>query len=199
MSDAPSSEENRPTPVEEMSRADSAEGPQRTEERTPKSTSPPAENGPPTSRPTVDPPQASDAEPPETSLWLRPRDRLFLAVMLAAAMLLTFAHWVRLSGWGMREVEIDRHPARQFEYRIDVNTATWVEWAQLEGIGETLAMRIVEDRRQNGPFDTIDDLQRVKGIGPKKLEAIRKWLNVVDPPALKPKPAFNPTSANRSP
>ncbi|MEO1980879.1 MAG: helix-hairpin-helix domain-containing protein, partial [Fuerstiella sp.] len=46
-------------------------------------------------------------------------------------------------------------------YRVDVNTGTWVEWMQLEGIGQTMAHRIVADREENGPFPTIDDLTRV--------------------------------------
>lgn len=61
-------------------------------------------------------------------------------------------------------------------YRVDMNTAGWIEWSQLEGIGPSLAHRIVADRNINGPFASIDDLSRVEGIGPAKLQAIRPWL-----------------------
>jgi competence protein ComEA len=78
----------------------------------------------------------------------------------------------------MRPVEIERMQPRSFDYKIDINQAKWVEWAQLEGIGEVLAERIVSDREENGPFRSIDDLNRVEGIGPKTLEKIRPWLEV---------------------
>ena len=122
--------------------------------------------------------QHDSGDEPQPVLWLTPRDRLFVAVMVFITLLLMFAHWVRLSGWGLQEVEIERHLQRGFEYKLEINTATWVEWVQLEGIGETLARRIVDDRHQHGPFVDIDDVQRVKGIGPKKLNAIRMWLTV---------------------
>ena len=61
-------------------------------------------------------------------------------------------------------------------FRVDVNTGTWIEWSQLQGIGPSLAHRIVADREANGPFEAIDDLQRVHGIGPVTLDRIRPWL-----------------------
>jgi len=120
-------------------------------------------------------------EPPY--LWLRRNDQLFVGVLLTAAFLLMAWHWIQLSGWGLQPVEISRLPESRYAYRLDMNQATWVEWAQLDGIGETLAQRIVDDRIQRGPFRTIDDLLRVKGIGPKKLEQIRSWLEVGVAPA----------------
>lgn len=63
-------------------------------------------------------------------------------------------------------------------FRVDVNTGTWIEWSQLQGIGPSLAHRIVADRSANGPFQTIDDVQRVHGIGPMTLDRIRPWLTI---------------------
>jgi len=57
---------------------------------------------------------------------------------------------------------------------FDINRATEAEWDELPGIGPAKARAIVEDRERNGPFRGIDDLARVKGIGPKLLEQIRK-------------------------
>jgi competence ComEA-like helix-hairpin-helix protein len=64
---------------------------------------------------------------------------------------------------------------------IDINTAGWHEWTQLPGIGDTLAQRIVADRQAYGPFRTIDDLTRVKGIGEKTLEKLRPYMKPVVP------------------
>lgn len=51
--------------------------------------------------------------------------------------------------------------------RVDVNTASRAELRLLPGIGPALAGRIVADRDRRGPFRGVDDLQRVKGIGPR--------------------------------
>ncbi|MFN8709983.1 MAG: ComEA family DNA-binding protein, partial [Planctomyces sp.] len=59
-----------------------------------------------------------------------------------------------------------------------VNTAGWIEWMQLEGIGPSLAHRIVAERDLNGPFQTIDDILRVPGIGPATLDQIRSRLTI---------------------
>jgi competence protein ComEA len=58
------------------------------------------------------------------------------------------------------------------ETPIDVNRATLLQLQQLPGIGPTLATRII-DARAERPFTRVDDLRRVKGIGPKTLEKLR--------------------------
>lgn len=120
------------------------------------------------------------AEAPDDSapLGLRRGDRLVLVVVAALGLVLAGVHWARLSGWGLKPIEIDRPAEKRFEYRLDANSATWVEWVQLPGIGETLARRIVEDREAHGPFRTVEDVGRVKGIGPKTLDKLRPWLTV---------------------
>lgn len=67
---------------------------------------------------------------------------------------------------------------RSAAVRIDLNTAAWYDLLLLDGVGETLARRIVEDRAANGPLATVDDLARVPGIGPGKLQAIREQATV---------------------
>lgn len=56
---------------------------------------------------------------------------------------------------------------------VDVNTAGPGELESLPGIGPAIAAAIVEDRDRNGPFVTVEDLERVAGVGPAKLDAIR--------------------------
>ncbi len=57
--------------------------------------------------------------------------------------------------------------------RINVDRATASELERLPRIGPVLAVRIVADRRQRGPFGSLEGLDRVRGIGPKVLEALR--------------------------
>ena len=65
---------------------------------------------------------------------------------------------------------------KAYVFQVDANRATWIEWAQLDGIGEKLAKRIVADRSEHGPFQSVEDLRRVKGIGAKTLEKMRPHL-----------------------
>jgi competence ComEA-like helix-hairpin-helix protein len=64
-------------------------------------------------------------------------------------------------------------PAAVGAIRVDLNTASEAELDLLPRIGPTLAARIVEDRTANGPYGSIEDLQRVSGIGPKTVERLR--------------------------
>jgi competence protein ComEA len=48
-------------------------------------------------------------------------------------------------------------------------------------VGEVLAQRILDDRAERGPYRSVDDLRRVKGIGEKTLEKLRPWLVAVPP------------------
>jgi len=53
---------------------------------------------------------------------------------------------------------------------VNVNTATIAELDALPGVGPALAARIIEYRRKNGPFSSLEELDEVEGIGPGKLE-----------------------------
>jgi competence ComEA-like helix-hairpin-helix protein len=56
--------------------------------------------------------------------------------------------------------------------RIDLNRASREELMLLPGIGPVLADRIVADRAERGPFGTVEDITRVKGIKSKILERL---------------------------
>ncbi|MFQ5788569.1 MAG: ComEA family DNA-binding protein [Thermodesulfobacteriota bacterium] len=62
--------------------------------------------------------------------------------------------------------------------KININTASVEQLAELPGVGEATANKIVEYRKQNGGFKTIDDLLNVKGIGEKKYEKMKNLITV---------------------
>ena len=69
-------------------------------------------------------------------------------------------------------------PERKIGTLIDLNTASAAALEMLPGIGPTLAQRIVEDRERGGAFASVDDLQRVRGIGPRTVEKIAPMATV---------------------
>jgi competence ComEA-like helix-hairpin-helix protein len=61
---------------------------------------------------------------------------------------------------------------------LDINRAPREALMRLPGVGPALAARIVEARRDGGPFVHVDDLRRVRGVGPSRLERLRALVNV---------------------
>jgi len=59
---------------------------------------------------------------------------------------------------------------------LDLNSATAADLDALPGLGPVLAQRIIDYRRAHGPFKKIADLEKVSGIGPKKLEKLKTYL-----------------------
>jgi competence protein ComEA len=64
---------------------------------------------------------------------------------------------------------------------LDVNLASAAELERLPGVGPALAARIVEARTRDGPFGSVDDLRRVRGVGGVTLERLRPRLAVNTP------------------
>lgn len=78
---------------------------------------------------------------------------------LITSLMLVFSLFAS-QGWAEEAAE----PAATAQV-ININTATAEELAALDGIGESKALAIVADRDTNGPFESGDDLTRVRGIG----------------------------------
>ena len=61
---------------------------------------------------------------------------------------------------------------------INVNSAKKDELIFLQNVGPVTAERIIRFREDFGVFKSIDDLTRVKGIGPKTLDNLRKYVTI---------------------
>lgn len=62
--------------------------------------------------------------------------------------------------------------------KVDLNSATAEQLDTLPGVGPATAAKIIADRTANGPFRTVDDLLRVPGIGPAKLDGMKDLVTV---------------------
>lgn len=56
--------------------------------------------------------------------------------------------------------------------QLSLNSASAAELVTLPGVGDATAAAIIAHREANGPFQKVEDLMQVKGIGPAKFEAI---------------------------
>src|SRR6267143_6399725 len=64
---------------------------------------------------------------------------------------------------------------------LDINLASAAELERLPGVGPALAARIVDVRAREGPFGSVDDLRRVRGVGVATLDRLRPRLAVNTP------------------
>ena len=61
---------------------------------------------------------------------------------------------------------------------VNINRASVEELQALDGIGPKLAQEIILYRQANGPFRAPEDITKVKGLGPKKFEAIKEYIRL---------------------
>lgn len=61
---------------------------------------------------------------------------------------------------------------------ININRATATELDALPGIGPVIAARIIDYRKKNGPYTSVDDLQKVSGIGVAKFAQFKSKVRV---------------------
>jgi competence protein ComEA len=114
----------------------------------------------------------------ESRWWplLRRADQATIAVLITALFLLIVLRWCYLATFREGLIEVDRAPQRTPDFSLRINHADWPELTLLPGIGPTLAERIVVSRRDHGPFQSAEELERIKGIGPKTVRRIAPYL-----------------------
>ena len=94
---------------------------------------------------------------------------LFLALMVAV---------VPAGAMAAKKAEAVQAEAAAQTAVVDINTASEAELATLTNIGEAKAREIVAYRKANGPFASVEDLAKVKGIGAATIEKNRARLTV---------------------
>jgi competence protein ComEA len=72
---------------------------------------------------------------------------------------------------------------------VNINTATQAELETLHGVGPGKAKAIIDYRKKNGAFKSVDDLEMVNGIGPGTLKLLRKDVTVSGATSVKTEPA----------
>lgn len=101
---------------------------------------------------------------------------------LAIVLLLLFA-----AGPALAEQPATPPPAAKapLQGTVNINTADATQLALLPGIGPKAADSIIEYRKSAGDFTSLDDLVKVKGIGPKTMEKLRPYLSLKGETTLK--------------
>ena len=87
----------------------------------------------------------------------------------ATALALAFAF---LASTGLVLAEAKPAPAG----KVNINTATAQQLETLPGVGEKLALRIVEYRQKSGGFKTVNELMNVQGVGEKSFAKLQPYL-----------------------
>jgi len=77
-------------------------------------------------------------------------------------------------------MSIHSNTSQAFSYPLDLNQATQEELESLPGIGPEKAKDILAYREHYGPFQSLDDLLMVEGIGEKTIDSLREFL-IIEP------------------
>lgn len=85
---------------------------------------------------------------------------------------------VMILRWALTSQTPTTGPAHRPAYLVDINSASMSEFRALPEIGDSLAQRIVDYREQMGPFRSVEDLEQVRGLGPKTLQSLRQQLSI---------------------
>jgi competence protein ComEA len=127
-------------------------------------------------------PVSETEQPAAAPTELLPRRSQPLIVAIVLAGLVGMAAWyVGQGGLSGGLVHHDAAPAATGGFTVNVNAAGLQELAQLPGLGPSMAQRIIDHRREHGPFTSLEQLLDVAGIGPATLEQMRPHLRPIRP------------------
>ena len=97
--------------------------------------------------------------------------------LVVGTLLFVFALGAGVFSW-WRSVPTANVPIAELELTLDLNQATAAQLQALPDVGPQLAGRIVNFREEHGPFEQVEDLQQVRGVGPITLAELRAYLVV---------------------
>jgi competence protein ComEA len=80
---------------------------------------------------------------------------------------------------------------------ININSADAAQLALLPRVGPSLAQKILDYRKKNGPFKSTDDLMLVQGIGEKSYQLLKPYLTLSGETTLREKVKAGRTSAGK--
>ncbi len=134
----------------------------------------------------------SENENTRSGGFLPPGDQFVVAVLAFLGFVCLLTWWIHRGGQRGDLIETDRVGAKRAEWNqgeyghvsfsVDINQADWPQFAQLPGIGEERARRIVAERDRHGDFvSKMEIARRVKGIGPKTMNQIVRYLRLSKP------------------
>jgi competence protein ComEA len=116
-------------------------------------------------------------------MFWTPRQRLALSLvsLLVLAYLLVLYQVTPARIGNPQPLEAPR--AAELQDKLDPNTASASDLSALPNLGPAMARRIVEEREEfrkehpgEVPYRQLEDLERIKGIGPATLENLRPYL-----------------------
>jgi len=105
--------------------------------------------------------------------YLTPQERKFIALVM-----IVFIMGAAVQLMLRRDIAPVRWAKAVRNFRININTARADQLQMLPGIGAALSRRIVEYRRDNGPFKALEDLQNVDGFTAKRFAHIKDLINL---------------------
>lgn len=121
--------------------------------------------------------------PPDAPRWpqltLRRVDQVVVVAVVSLSLLVLAGHWWWEGRFRGKVIDIEHAEPTQVAFQVDINAANWPELTLLPEVGEQLAKRIVEWRAEHGPFADLDQLRRVRGIGPKTFERVKPYLTPI--------------------
>lgn len=105
--------------------------------------------------------------------YLTPQERKFICLIM-----IVFIMGAGVQLLFKRDIAPVRWARSVRNFKININTARGDQLQMLPGIGATLASRIVEYRKQNGPFKALEDLQDVDGLTAKRFGRIKELIDL---------------------
>src|ERR1700722_15317895 len=105
--------------------------------------------------------------------YLTPQERKFVCLIM-----IVFIMGAAVQLLLRRDIAPVRWAKAVRNFKININTARADQFQMLPGIGATLASRIVEYRREKGPFKELEDLEDVDGLTEKRFSHIKELITL---------------------